>query len=73
MAIITRTLFVAEDEKVCCNCKYFVQFYTLYSYHQDNFFTACNAGYCVQKRMKNRKPKQKVCEHFEQKNGDGNV
>ena len=71
----TRGIFlIADDEKVCCNCKHFWQHY-IYdkNFLGDYTYIACYAGHCVKPRVKNRKPKYKACEHFEWKNGDGNV
>lgn len=58
-------LLISEDEKVCCNCKYFWQHY-IYNKHYE-CFQYCNAGHCVKPRVKDRKPNHKACEHFEKK------
>ncbi len=68
MAIIKGFLFIAEDEKVCYNCKHFRQHY-IYEKHNKKL-QACNAGHCVEPRVKNRKPDQKACKHFEWRNGN---
>ncbi len=64
MTMVER-LLISEDEKVCCNCKYFWQHY-IYNKHYE-CFQYCNAGHCVKPRVKDRKPNHKACEHFEKK------
>ncbi len=71
MKIIETSIKIADYEKVCCNCKYFVQHY--YYRERDNKFHICNAGHCVKPRIKDRKPDHKACEHFEWKNGGSDV
>ena len=65
---IAEALMITEEEKVCYNCKYFIQHYI---YDKNNKkFSSCNNGHCVKLRTKNKKPKNKACEHFEQKKGE---
>ena len=53
---------IDEREEVCVNCKYFVQHYV----HRRSKagFTACYAGHCTNKRLKDRKPGD-TCPRFE--------
>ena len=68
MTIISRLFYIEEEEKVCCNCKHFVQHYT---YNENSkAFIICNAGHCIKFRTRNKTPKHKACEHFEQKKGE---
>ncbi|MCI8628964.1 MAG: hypothetical protein HFE57_05600 [Firmicutes bacterium] len=60
----TERLMISKEKKVCVNCKYFIQHY-IYDKRFNNDFSPCNDGHCVKPRLKNRKPKNKACEHFE--------
>lgn len=55
---------ISKEEKVCVNCKYFIQHY-IYDERFHNDFLPCNAGHCVKPRVKDRKPGRKACERFE--------
>lgn len=66
-------LMISEDEKVCFNCKHFCQHYIYTTTYRGMGYSPCNAGHCVEARIKDRKPKHRACEHFEWKNGDSDV
>ena len=74
MAEVAERFMISKNDKVCFNCKYFVQHY-IYTKFYDSYmdYSPCGIGHCTTPRLKNRKPNHKVCEHFEWKNGDGNV
>ena len=74
MAKAVENLMISKDEKVCFNCKHFIQHY-IYTKFYDRYmdYVHCNDGHFTEPRLKGRKPTHKACEHFEWKNGDGNV
>ena len=66
MKIIETLIRVADYEKVCCNCKFFEQHYTLNE--ELNKLFLCNAGYCTKSRIKSKKAVHKACEYFKRRN-----
>lgn len=60
----TRGIFlVADDEKVCCNCTHFMQYYLLNSKTRE--WKAYHEGLCLFTKGRNRKPTQTACKYFE--------
>lgn len=64
IAEVAKHFMISKEDKVCFNCKYFMQHY-IYNKIFHNDFSPCNAGHCVKSRVKDRKPTQMACEHFE--------
>lgn len=60
---ITGTFYIPPrgKEKICCNCKYFIQHYIL---HEQYGFVPCNAGYCTRENYKNKTALQRDCNYF---------
>lgn len=58
--VINRVPWISVQDRVCANCKHFVQHYIRIG----GQLGPCNAGHCTEKRHKNRKPTQ-TCEGFE--------
>ena len=73
-AELAKHFMISKEDKVCFNCKHFRQHY-IYTKFYDRYmdYAPCGVGHCTTSRIKSRKPTQKACEHFEWKNGDGNV
>ena len=70
--MVTRGIFlVADDEKVCCNCKHFIQYYLFNARTEE--CQIYHEGLCLFTKHKHRKSTQAACKHFQQENGDGNV
>lgn len=58
---------VAEDERVCLNCKHFIQHYIPGGFPYLENLVPINCGVCVYARRRHRKALQKGCEHWESK------
>ncbi len=68
----TRGIFlVADDEKVCCNCKHFIQYHLFNAKTEE--WQIYHEGLCLFTKHKHKKSTQAACKHFEQENGDSNV
>lgn len=57
--------WIDNEEMVCGNCKFYVQHYVWMEHEQR--FRACNAGHCIEPRLKPRKPGTDGCVRFEKR------
>lgn len=54
---------VNMDNKICENCKHFIQHYI----ELEEKYTTVFCGHCIYPRIKNRKPNEKACDHYKER------